>query len=135
MVDVDNIVVEVLGHIFFVLFKCNRVTNQALLGFAGLLAVGLPSHNISLCFRKYSFFCSVLGVVSGYGLGFISGIQLVRTDQIGPAALAIFLCLGESHFYHPGLPLLILKTSLLQDWASMTCLPWSPPCRTSPSLR
>ena len=33
--------VEVLGHIFFVLFKCNRVTNQALLGFAGLLAVGM----------------------------------------------------------------------------------------------
>ena len=31
---------EVFGHIFFVLFKCNRVSNQIFLGFAGLLAVG-----------------------------------------------------------------------------------------------
>ena len=94
-----------------------------------------PWHNISLCFCKYSFHCSVLGVASGYGFGFICGIQLVRADQIGPAALAIFLCLGESHLSYPGLLLLILKTSVSQDWASMTCLPWSPPCRTSPSLR
>ena len=44
MVDV----VEVLGHILLVLFKCNRVTNQALLGFAGLLAVGqfTITHNL-----------------------------------------------------------------------------------------
>ena len=43
-------VVEVFGHIFFVFFKCNRVSNQIFLGFAGLLAVGqlAITHNISL---------------------------------------------------------------------------------------
>ena len=43
-------VVEVFGHIFFVLFKCNRVSNQIFLGFAGLLAVGqlAITHNTSL---------------------------------------------------------------------------------------
>ena len=60
MVDVDNIVVEVLGHIFFVLFKCNRVTNQALLGFAGLLAVGLPSHNQQYLFVLSQIFFLLL---------------------------------------------------------------------------
>ena len=43
--------VKGFGHIFFVLFKCNRVRNQIFLGFAGLLAVGQLSgttHNKSL---------------------------------------------------------------------------------------
>ena len=99
MVDV----VEVLGHILFVLFKCNRVTNQALLGFAGFLAVGQLTVTQNLSEGTYSFCCfckkccSVLGVASGYGFGFICGIQLASPD-FGPAALAIFLCLGESHF-------------------------------------
>ena len=38
--------------------------------------------------------------MSGYGLGFICGLQLASVDQLGPAGLAIFLCLGESHFYY-----------------------------------
>ena len=53
MVDV----VEVLGHILFVLFKCNRVTNQALLGFAGLLAVGQLTITQNLFEGTFAFWC------------------------------------------------------------------------------
>ena len=76
-----------------------------------------PWHNIYVCFRKYSFFCSALGIASGYGFCFITAssdlINQIRSDGIGPAALAIFLCLGESH---PGLLLLILKFCRIGHW-------------------
>ena len=79
MVDVDNIVVEVLGHIFFVLFKCNRVTNQALLGFAGLLAVGLTMTQY-LCVFSQIFFL-LLSTWDCVRLWLLLHHSFLRSDQ------------------------------------------------------
>ena len=117
------VVMQVCLHLYFVLFKCNRVTTRVPLIFAVFSAIGLFFSHPSLSSFSLS---SGLGILSGYTLGFLFGLKM-SAEGIGVASLAAFLCLG---LWRPDdFSLLVNCVKVL---ALTTCSPWWPPWRTSP---
>ena len=84
------VVMQVCLHLYFVLFKCNRVTTRVPLIFAVFSAIGLFFSLPSLSSFSLS---SGLGILSGYTLGFLFGLKF-DLEGVAVASLAGFLCLG-----------------------------------------
>ena len=84
------VVMQVCLHLYFVLFKCNRVTTRVPLISAVFLAIGLFFCQPSLSAVSLS---SGMGIISGYTLGFLFDLKF-DTEGVAVASLAGFLCLG-----------------------------------------
>ena len=84
------VVMQLCLHLYFVLFKCNRVTTRVSLISAVFLAIGLFFCQPSLSAVSLS---SGMGIISGYTLGFLFGLKF-DLEGVAVASLAGFLCLG-----------------------------------------